>query len=432
MEPPEIAVLFVILFYKQKCSITISYTPGSAPPDLDLVFNFKTLLGGDVSFTARVGRPSILSDFYLSSAASFASELVFDNLGLSGASKDLTVTNYGNVADLTGIVYSITGRDADEFTLTTTGSGDCTPSQTLAMNGGQCALRIIYKPKRSGLKSAELSFASTNGYSHHYAITAVGLQLTASSPTLSFQPAAPSGSSQDLTVTLTNPPTTVASPPSLAPLRRPGGSAFCVVTNSCGSTINAGVSCPITIRYTPAASAHWESADLTISCDSRGGQLTIPLYAETVTAQLLADTSLVDFGEVAIGSSALRAVTLTNSSSTKAIVNLATALTALQGTGLSVSGTTCGSVVAASSDFGGLDRPVVIKGRALQVRANFTTVDFGSVMNGLDRNGSEITVWNPSLTDTFSGCSLDSSSLNAAGFSLLSTGTCQTTTSLAP
>jgi len=447
---------FSVLFYSQTCTVTISYTPGTEPPDLDLVFHFKTLLGGDVSFTAKVGRPNILSDFYLAPAASFANELVFDNLALSGTAKDFTVTNYGNVDDLTGMAFSIIGNDADEFSLATTGTNDCAAGQTVAKNGGQCSLRVVYKPQRPGLKSAQLLFVSTNGYSRAYAISTTGLRLAASTPALSYQPAAVSGATQDLTVNITNPPNNGSAIAQSCAANITGSPRFSIVTNGCGAAVNAGVTCPITVRFTPDAAAGWHAGDLTLSCDSRGGQLTVPLYAETVTAQLVADSTLVDFGDIVAGSSATRALTLTNASGTTALTNLATALATLSGSGLTVAGTTCGSTLAAasscavtltfaptgagpaasgfsaSSDLGGLDRAVIVKGRGLAPRVNFAAIDFGSVMTGLDRNGAEITVVNPSTTETMSGCALDTSALAAAGFSLLPTSTCPTTAGLAP
>ncbi len=445
-----------VLLYNQTCRVTISFTPGTVAPDIDLTFNFKTLLGDTVIFTSGVYGAKITSDFSLSGSTSFATELVHDPADSSYVTSDLTIANYGNIETLKSISFTLNGPHASSFTIAPSGGGsDCTSGQDLLPNGGTCVIHIRYRPLTSGYHYADLNLVTTSGQVRSFAISGHALSLSPTPSALSFGSHLVSSAIADLTVTLTNPNTNASPAASTCSYAVSGSAQYSIQANTCAASISAAASCTITIRYTPTASASWHGGSLDVACNARGGSLVIPLSAESVTSPLRADVSRIDFGKVPTGGTASGVVTLSNLGGST-LNSLSPLVTSLTGSGVSISSTTCTSTLAASasctitvsysptvsgsnlsmlsvgSDGGSLENAIVLQGNAETLQTNRTTMDFGSVIVNEDRMGAQIIVLNPSSSNTFTGCSLDSSALAAQGFTLDSGSTCTSTTTLVP
>jgi hypothetical protein len=446
-----------VLLYNQTCRVTISFTPGVVAPDVDLTFNFKTLLGGAVVFTSGVFGAKITADFSLTGSTNFTSELVHDPSDNNYFSSDLTIANHGNIETLKSISFTLSGPDASQFAIAPPGGGsDCTSGQDLLPNGQACVIHIRYLPLNPGYHHAELNLATTSGQLRSFTLSGRGIAVSAQSSALSFGSHLTSSAPADLPLTISNPNTNGNPTASTCTYTLAGSSQYSIQANTCVGTVSAGTSCTITLRYTPSAAVSWHGGFLNVTCNARGGSLSVPLSAESVTSPLRADVSGIEFGEVASGGNQSATVTLSNVGGST-LTNLSPLLTSLSGgSSVTITSTTCASnlaassscaitllfsptaldarsaVLAASSDGGSLENAVTLHGSAVALQANRGVVDFGSVVVNEDRMGGQVVFVNPSNSLSFTGCSFDSSSLSAQGFTLDSASTCQSVTELQP
>ena len=214
--------------------------------------------------------------------------------------KRVGLTNVGNVP-LTGLgVVSTDTRMIVDF-------GDCT--DVLLPKKG-CTLNVSYRPDSGGTFTSGFQLVSANGGTADKVVTGVAVSLTAAPDSLTFPETPQRTSSADQTVTLTN-QGTVAVPLGIDVVK---GINQYRQTNTCGSSLAAGASCAIAVRYTPnEAGTHSGRIAVSVkSATSSTVALNISLTGKAQDA-FLVTTSSVNFQGIALpGTSKIKPVTVTN------------------------------------------------------------------------------------------------------------------------
>ena len=207
------------------------------------------------------------------------------------------------------------------------------------------------------LTGAQFEEAENGGADLRLNVTAPGTPLivqsvtmsvtNSSSPTLSASPSSLSFANQTAgtsssaqTVTISNTGTAAASISSIT-----AGSGFSE-TNSCGSSIAAGSSCPVQVTFSPTAATGY-TANLTVTGNAANSPLTVALSGTgtaTASATLTASPTSVNLGSEAVGStSAAQTVTISNTG------NAAAAISSLGAAAPFAETSTCGSNLAAGA-----------------------------------------------------------------------------------
>lgn len=175
--------------------------------------------------------------------------------------------------------------------------------------GTQCSVNVIFKPTAAGTQKGTLVISdSAAGSPHTINLSGFGtsgaVRLSASS--LNFG-AVVVGASSVQTVTLTNP---AQSPLDISSIQAGGDYSQ---TNTCGSVVNAGASCTISVTFTPSALGT-SVGTVTLTDTGLGSPQTITLTGTGATppAASLLPASLT-FGTQAVGTTSLpQVVTLAN------------------------------------------------------------------------------------------------------------------------
>jgi hypothetical protein len=165
----------------------------------------------------------------------------------------------------TGTLYltgmSLTGANASDFVLI---NEDC---QSSVAPGASCFVGIEFQPSLRGPRSASLSIADNAANSPQM------VPLSGTGTTNSFSPSSLKfgtvtvGSSETLTLTLTN---VGGLPTSIEHVGFAGSdSSDYTQTNSCGSTLAAKASCTFNVTFTPSASG-WRKGELTVASNATG------------------------------------------------------------------------------------------------------------------------------------------------------------------
>jgi len=145
-----------------------------------------------------------------------------------------------------------------------------------------------------------------------------GPTLSASPSSLSFGNQTEGSTSAAQTVTISNTGGAAAAVSSIT-----AGSGFSE-TNSCGSSIAAGASCPVQVTFSPTAATGY-TAGLTVSSNAANSPLTVTLTGTgtaTASATLTASPTSVNLGSKTVGStSAAQSVTITNTGSASAAIS---------------------------------------------------------------------------------------------------------------
>ena len=170
----------------------------------------------------------------LSGTVSFGDQIV----GANSAAQPVTLTNYGgNTLSITNV--GISGTDTSQFTQTNT----CGNSLG---GGASCSIDVTFAPTKIGPRKALLSvFDSAAGSPQIARLTGAGTIASFSPPTLDFGRVS-IASSATLTTTLTNTGNVVIKLSSISAT----GAGYSE-TNSCGSTVQPGGTCTITVTFAP-------------------------------------------------------------------------------------------------------------------------------------------------------------------------------------
>ncbi len=264
--------------------------------------------------------------------------------GSSAASQTVTLTNNGGtLLAISGI--SITGTNPTDFAETNTCGSSLAASSS-------CSISVTFTPASVNSFSATLSVAdNATGSPQTVALSGNGIAppapaVSLTPPSLTFS-AQSGNTSTAQTVTLKN---TGNASLTISGISITGTNPTDFAeTNTCGSSLAAGISCSISVTFTPA-SVNSFSATLSVTDNATGSPHTVTLSG-TGTAAPAPAVSLtpptLTFSAQTGSTSAAQTVTLSNTGSA-----------ALTISGISIAGTnptdfaetnTCGSSLAASS-----------------------------------------------------------------------------------
>jgi Abnormal spindle-like microcephaly-assoc'd, ASPM-SPD-2-Hydin/Chitobiase/beta-hexosaminidase C-terminal domain len=231
------------------------------------------------------------------------------NIGAS-SSQTITVNNSGNTAlSISGVSIAPNTTPAD-FTQTNT-------CGTVAASGGTCTVTVTFTPHGTGVRSATLNLPdTTTGATYTMPLsgsgTSAGVTLSPSSG-LAFgsQTVLTTSAPQSLTLTNSTGATLNFSAIGISPTGE-----FVVQTNTCGASLPSGLTCSISVTFTPAM-GNVRSATLSISDDGPGSPRTAPLSGTGVGGpQVTLSTTTVNFGNLALGqTSPPQTITVTNTGS---------------------------------------------------------------------------------------------------------------------
>lgn len=224
------------------CVTTVAFKPTATGPR-SAAMRFYDNAGNSPQTVPLTGTgvqpaPSVKLDH---SNLSFGTQQV----GTSSSSQSVTLTNSGTAA-LSIIGVSLQGTNAGDFSQTTTCSGAIAP-------GGHCITTLTFAPSDTGSRSATLVFAdSASDSPQSVGLTGVGTPkplpaVTLDQTKLDFGSQLLHTTSRGQTVTLTNSGTA-----SLAITSIKAGGDF-AQTTSCGSSVDPGGHCTITVTFTPGA-----------------------------------------------------------------------------------------------------------------------------------------------------------------------------------
>ena len=188
-------------------------------------------------------------------------------IGVTSAAKTVTLTNLATTS-LTITRIAITGSNAADFAQTHT----C--GSSLAV-GASCTFRVTFKPTASGTRSAALSVTdNAAGSPQPVPLTGIGTMAKLSPTGLTFGSVTVGTTSAAKTVTLTNVGTTTLTITGIAIAETNAGDFS--QTHACGSSLAAGASCSISVKFKPTAKGA-RSAALAVSDNAAGSPQKVAL-----------------------------------------------------------------------------------------------------------------------------------------------------------
>src|SRR5581483_4561227 len=274
------------------CTINLVFTPttiGNRSGSLTLSSNSNpapaavTLSGTGTAAVATLSPGSL----------SFSSQL----LGTSSAAQSVTLSNTGNVA-LSISAISITG----DFTQTNTCAASLDP-------GASCTINVVFSPTTVGSRTGSLSLTSnSNTAPAPVSLTGTGLAAVAalSPSSLAFGAQTVGTSTASQAVTLTNSGNMALS---ISALTAAGDFSQ---TNNCGTSLNAGTSCTISVVFSPTALGS-RTGSLSLTSNSNNNPAPVSLSGTGLASVAAFSPSSLIFASQSVGSSSTaQAVTLTN------------------------------------------------------------------------------------------------------------------------
>jgi Pro-kumamolisin, activation domain/Abnormal spindle-like microcephaly-assoc'd, ASPM-SPD-2-Hydin len=259
------------------CAITVTFDPtvGGALSAAVSITDNAADSPQSVPLTGTGAAPAPVPTLSATSLA-FASSLV----GSPDPTQSITLKNTGNAA-LTGIDVSITGANTGSFSQTNT----C--GSSLAINVS-CAITVTFDPALGGALTAAVSIAdNATGSPQTVALTGTGVvpapiaTLTPASLTFPSTTAGTSAPTQN--ITLANSGTAALT--GIAVTIGGANASSYAQTTTCGSTLAVGVSCTITVTYTPTTfTTSGNALTATVSvADSAAGSPQITTLSGTAT-----------------------------------------------------------------------------------------------------------------------------------------------------
>ena len=235
------------------CSIQVNFTPtasGDRPGTLTVHANTQSGV-----LTATLDGTGLTPGALALSPASL--NFPTTATGASAPAESVTLQNTGGSA-LTLGARSIIGAETNDFSLP---SGSNCPSSLAA--GASCTVPVIFNPVQTGSRTAQLQVAaSASGSPFLVSLSGSAVQpafLTTSPTTLTFASTPQGGTSASQVITITDTGGTTAQ---LGTASVSGD--YVLSNNTCGTILNAGASCSVTIAFQPQ------------SAGSRAGLFTLP------------------------------------------------------------------------------------------------------------------------------------------------------------
>jgi hypothetical protein len=273
--------------------------------------------------------------------------LVFgsESVGSRSGAQSVTLSNQGS-ATLTVSSIALTGANASDFAIATSGT-TCPVSGGTVIVEGNCSVAIQLAPQTPGAKNASLSFAD-NAPGSPQQVTLSGSATAASSlqvspPSLTFAAQSEGTTSAPQNVTILNNGGAGAEVSGIA-ISGPNSGDFSSPASCIPNPVPAGMSCQISVTYTPAATVPGiRTATFSVPA---GNPPTVALTGTATQAGISVPTS-VNFGSQLAGGAGgtPQPITVTNSSSGQFAG-------ALMITSLSRAGTNAGDFVIASGGDG--------------------------------------------------------------------------------
>jgi len=284
------------------CTINITFQPsreGSHAANLRISHNgfgspSRVELGG-----SGVGEPIV--EVSRTSVA-----FLEQRIGIAAVEQSIMVRNAGTTA-LSIARIAVTGADRGDFSV----SSDCGAT---ILRGSSCVLRVGFLPTSLGLKTAALAIEhNASGGSTTISLEGRGIspviQVGATSVDFGLQPVGIASAPRLVTVGNSG---SAALNIGRISVSGSGGLQFSQV-NDCGTSVGAGASCSINVRFTPASSGA-KVATLLIKHDAAGATSAIALSGEGGGVPILAaSASSLSFGNQLINTtSTAQTVTITN------------------------------------------------------------------------------------------------------------------------
>lgn len=238
-----------------------------------------------------------------------ATTIAFGNetTGISSPPQSVTLTN--NLPTAVNIAsIAITGTNAGDFMQSNT-------CGTSLASGASCTVSIIFTPTATGNRSASVTIAdNAPGSPQTISLTGTGIApaplVSLSSLVLTFTNQLVGTTSPSQQVTLNN---TGFAPLNITSITVTGtNSSDFGQTNTCGSSVAAGMSCAINVTFTPAATGS-RTASVSITDNAGGSPQSVSLTGTGAVPAVAFSATTLGFGSVAVGtSSGAQILTMTN------------------------------------------------------------------------------------------------------------------------
>ncbi|HMN68444.1 MAG TPA: choice-of-anchor D domain-containing protein, partial [Bdellovibrionales bacterium] len=302
------------------CTITVTYSPSATGASADTI---------DVSYnngaSAQTASRDVQGMGVNPASLSFSDGPTFDYgaIPATGSSEKIfTVTNSGN--------YDASAMNGAGLAAPFTFKGGAYPGTggscgvTLAM-GATCTVVVVFAPATVNTFSDTIELTYFNGATSPTALRGVqGVGATAGSLTISDGPTFnfgswPNGDTREKVFTVTNgggvPATAITGGGLASPYTFKGG-AYPGTGATCAAALNAGASCTIVVQYSPSVLG--TSSD-TIELNYHNGLIAAVSNRDVTGTSVppadltISDGATYDFGTVAVGASAQKSLTITNS-----------------------------------------------------------------------------------------------------------------------
>ena len=320
------------------CTLTVTFAPTTTGSRTGSITVGSNASGGSQSITLQGtgAAPNGPAASLTPAALSFPDTAA----GSTSSALVATLSNTGTAA-LTISGITLTGTNPSAFVQ----SSNC--GSSLAASSS-CTISITFKPTASGPYSATLSVADNVGSSPQ----TVTLSGNGTAPQVNLAPTSVAFGNQLIntasasqTVTLTNGGT---APLSISTISLTGtNAAEFATTSGCGASLGAGLSCNISVTFTPTATG-LQTATLTVTDNASGSPQTVALTGSGIAPGATLSPSSVAFGNQVINTtSSAQTVTLSSSGgATLAISGIS--ITGANPAAFTMS-TTCGSTLSAAS-----------------------------------------------------------------------------------
>ncbi|MFF5229091.1 choice-of-anchor D domain-containing protein [Dactylosporangium sp. NPDC000521] len=222
-------------------------------------------------------------------------------------------TDFGNVAvgSTANATVTVTATRAVSITAISTAAPFAATPPALPVNltiGQTLSVPVRFTPSATGGATGSLTFTTNAGtvpFDLHGVGTRPGLGATPS--TLSFG-TVPTGANKTLGVSVTNTGTSAVTITGFTPPAAPFTATGVPAT---GTTLAAGASVSVSVRYAPVASG---AANSTFIVTSSAGSVTVPVTGTAVTGapQLTITPNPVQFGQVPVGQTATAVFDIAN------------------------------------------------------------------------------------------------------------------------
>jgi hypothetical protein len=243
-----------------KCAISVTFTPTASGTRTGTLSVADNTSGSPQSVSlSGTGAGSAPVVSLSPSSLTFASQTV----GTTSTAQTVTLTNTGSAT------LTITGISA---------SGDFAETDNCGSSvaaGANCAINVTFAPTASGTRTGTLSIANNaSGSPQSAKLTGTG---AGSAPVVSLSPSSLTFASQTVGTTSAAQTVTLSNTGN-ASLTITGVSASgdFAETNSCGSSVAAGVNCTISVTFTPTASGT-RTGTLSITDNASGSPQSVSL-----------------------------------------------------------------------------------------------------------------------------------------------------------